>query len=266
MPEDDSASKWKKVIFIVVGILLLIVILITLFVGIEGLGQFFTWLIGIVLFLGILFALLYVFYLIFLKKYYKDIPANYRKKLQATAKMMKNEMLGTLWLSGDYKHNRIELGKYAYLRMMLPKATRKTIKDAKTGKLITESEEEVTEEIPIDCFMVIKKGVFDKLFGSPIFVLVKPEDHNQSSIFGDTILNGFNLIPLDSQFHTLNHRNLDVDLHRGMAGNYMKMLVYELFSDLDRLVRMSINLDQQHRKEKEKGLEFQVPQMPQLEK
>ena len=266
MAQDDRSSMWKKVILIGVVVFALIIILITLFVGIDGLGQFFYWLIGIILFLGIVFLVMYIAYILFWKKYYADIPANYRKKLQATAKMMKNQMLGTLWLSGDYKHNRIELGKYAYLRMMLPKATRKTIKDAKTGKMITESEEEITEEIPIDCFMVLRKGIFEKLFGSPIFVLCKPSDHNQSSIFGDTILNGFNLIPLDSQFHTLNHRNLDVDLHRGMAGNYMKMLVYELFSDLDRLVRMSINLDQEHRKEKEKGLEFQVPQMPQVER
>jgi len=97
-----------------------------------------------------------------------------------------------------------------------------------------------------------------KTFSNPIFILVKPSDHNQSSIFNDVTINGFNLVPLDSQFFTIDKRNLDVDIIKGMATNYIREVVYEIFRDLDRLVKQSINLDQSHIKEKEKGLEFDI--------
>jgi len=261
-------DKWKKIIFITIGVFALIIILITLFIGVSGLRQFFLWFIGFILFLGILFGLAYAFWLIFLKKSYRDIPASYRKKLLRTAKMMKNEMLGDLYLSGDSKHNRIKIGKYYHMRMTLPKQTREVIIDPKTAGVVTAADtntkKEVTMPVPIDAFFIIKKGVMDRLFGEPLVVLVKPEDHDYSSIFNDVTLKGFNLVPLDSQFHTINSRDLDVDIIRGVATNYIREVVYEIFRDLDRLVKQAINLDQSFQKEKQRGLEFEIPQMPQI--
>jgi len=264
---EDRGGKWGKIIFIILGILVVIIVLITLFVGLRGLKQFFVWLIGIILVLAIIFGLLYVFWLIFIQKSYKDIPATYKKKLMQTAKMMKNEMLGDLYLSGDEKHNRVKLGKFRYLRITLPNQKKETKKILPTEDnpmpLGKEEVIETTEQVKVDCFLIIKKGMMETLFGNPIFLLVKPEDHNYSSIFNDVTINGFNLVPLDSQFYTIDTRNLDISLLRGMSMNYIKETVYEIFKDLDRLVKQSINLDQQFQKEKQKGLEFEIPQISQ---
>lgn len=263
MPEDSS-GRWKKVVIIVVVILTILIFLITFLVGIKGLGSFFMWLLGAILVVSIIGLVVYLVWLIFIAKTYKDIPATYRKKLTATAKLMKNKMLGDLWLSGDYKHNRVKLGKFAYLRITLPKAV-KEVKLDEDGKPIQGAEnkvvqEEFTKPVPVDCFVVIKKGIMDRLFGQPLFILVKPQDHNHSSIFADVTLNGFNLVPLDSQFFTLNHRNLDIDITRGMATNYIREVVYEIFRDLDKLVKQAMNLDQEHQKMKEKMYEFPAQQ------
>lgn len=264
---EDKSGKWKKVIFIILAVLVLIILLITLFVGISSLGKFFTWLIGFVLFLLIIFGGLYVFWIIFIAKTYKDIPATYRKKLIQTAKMMKNDMLGDLYLSGDSKHNRIKLGKYAYMRITLPKQVVE-IEKVKTGDPFNpeqEVEKSFTESVPIDCFVILKNGLIEWLFGNPMFLLVKPEDHNHSSIFQDVTIFGFNVVPIDSQFHTIDKRNLDVDIIKGMATNYIREVVYTIFADLDKLVKQAMNLDHQFQKEKQKGLEFEIPQMPRLE-
>lgn len=262
---EDKGGKWTKIILIIISILFVVVILITLFIGLSGLKQFFTWLIGIILFLCIIFGLLYVFWLIFIQKSYKDIPATYKKKLMRTAKMMKSEMLGDLYLSGDHKHNRIKLGKFRYLRITLPKQNveEEEIKPTKDNPNPIEKKRiiETTKGVKVDCFLIIKKGIMETLFGNPIFVLVKPQDHNYSSIFNDVTINGFNLVPLDSQFYTIDKRNLDTDIIKGMATNYIREVVYEIFRDLDKLVKQAMNLDQEFQKEKAKGLEFEIPKL-----
>ena len=267
MPTDvETGGKWKKVIFIILLMVFVIGVLITVIVGVKGLEGFFKWLIGIVLVLSILFGLLYLAYTIFIKKNFKDIPATYKKKLIHTAKMMKNEMLGDLYLSGDSKHNRIKLGKYAYMRLTLPKQTVEVQKQDSDDPFrpVEDKETEFTESVPVDCFVILKTGFFAKLFGDPIFVFVRPEDHNHTSIFNDVTIYGFNLVPLDSQFYTIDKRNLDVDIIKGVATSYIRETVYEIFKDLDRLVKQAMNLDQQFQKEKQKGLEFEIPQMPQI--
>jgi len=206
------------------------------------------------LIISILFGIGYVIYLLFIKKSYKDIPYQFKKKLQEVTKVMKNDMLGNLYLSGDTKHNRISLGKFYYLRMNLPKILNAEGKDS--------SDRELTSEIvPVDCFIVDQKGVFNKMFSDPIFVLCKPEDHDYSSIFNDVTINGFNLMPLDSQFFTIDKRNLDLDMVKGLALNYIRECVYDIFTDLDRLVQQAMNLDQQFQKDKERSREFEIPQM-----
>ena len=265
---EERGNRWGKIIVIIIIILVVIIILITLFVGLKGLKQFFIWFIAIILVLSIIFGIMYVFYLIFIKKSFKDIPATYKKKLMQTAKMMKNDMLGDLYLSGDEKHNRIKLGKFRYLRITLPKQSIniEEIKPTKENPLPIEKEKiiEETKPVMVDCFLIIKKGIMDMLFGNPIFVLVKPKDHNYSSMFNDVTINGFNLVPLDSQFYTIDKRNLDVDIIKGMATNYIREVVYEIFRDLDKLVKQAMNLDQQFQKDKQKNLEFEIPKIGNL--
>jgi hypothetical protein len=196
-------------------------------------------------------------WVLFFVKNFKDIPAVFRKKLHETVKIMDNKMLGDLWLSGDTKHNRINLGKYFYIRIKLPKLI---IKEGKTAKDSTST----TEEVPIDVFVIKKKGMMNKFFSDPVFILVRPEDHDYSAIFNDVTINGFNLVPLDSQFFTIDRRNLDMDVIKGLAMNYFREIVFDIFSSLDQIVKQAMNLDQQFQKDKEKAREFEIPQIPQI--
>lgn len=264
MATDEKASKWKKAIFIIIGILVLLMIMIGLMVGLNSLRKFFIGLLVAILIISILSLLIYGFWLIFIKKEYVNIPANYRKQLIQTAKLMKNEMLGNLYLTGDSKHNKIKLGKFAYLRMQLPKQSTEFIETKEKGEFgVFSKPKEVnsTTVVDIDCFIVFKDSIIEKLFGTPMFILTKPEDHDYSSIFSDVYLNGFNLLPISGEFYCLNNRNLDTDIIKGMNIMFQKEVVDEIFRSLDKLVKMSMNLDQEHQKAKEKNLQFDIPQI-----
>jgi len=248
------AEKWKTIVAIALIVFTILILLIGFLVGLKGLKQFFQFIVIGLLIISILFGIGYVIYLIFIKKEFKNIPAQFKKKLFSVTKVMDNELLGNLFLSGDTKHNRISLGSFFYLRINLP-------------KIITEKGEDninpqsQSEAIPIDCFIVKKRGFLNKLFSEPFFLLVKPEDHDYSSIFNDVTINGFNLVPLDTQFFTIDKRNLDLDMVKGMALNYIREAVYDIFTDLDRLVKQAMNLDQQFQKDKERSREFEIPSM-----
>lgn len=264
MAAEDRAGKWRKVLIIIVGVLVFLMLLIGFFAGLSNLKKFFTWLLVGMLIISILFSLAYVFWLIFIKKEYKDIPASYKKKLIQTAKLMKNDVLGNLYLSGDEKHNRLNLGKYTYLRMQLPKQTVQYIDKRERGdfgELTTPKQVVTATPVAIDCFVLLKKGLMERMFGEPVFILVRPDDHNYSSIFNDVTISGFNLVPLDSQFYTIDRRNLDTDIIKGMSIIYQKEVVDEIFKSLDRMVKMSIGLDQDFQKNKEKALQFDIPQI-----
>jgi len=209
----------------------------------------------------------YVVYLLFFAKTYKDIPYQFKKKLLSVTKVMSNEYLGNLFLSGDTKHNRISLGTYFYMRLNLPKIIHNREKETKDETDLTKSQDETdisnsnlkSQAIPIDCFIVNKAGFLSKFFGEPFFVLVRPSDHDYSSIFNDVTLKAFNLVPLDSQFFTIDRRNLDVDMAKGLNLNYIREAVFDVMRDLDRLVKQAMNLDQQFQKDKEKAREFEIP-------
>jgi hypothetical protein len=251
------SENWKKIVIGAVIVFALLLVLIGFFLGLQGLGQFFKFVLIGLLICSILFGIGYVIYILFIRKEFKDIPAQYRKKLHMTTKVMENDMLGDLYLSGDTKHNRIKMGKYFYLRIKLPKLYNVTADDGKTQ--ITK-----TEEMPIEVFIVNRKGWINRIFSDPIFILVRPEDHDYSAIFNDVTINGFNLVPLDSQFYTIDRRNLDMDVIKGLAMNYIREVVYDIFKELDRLVHQAMALDQQFQKDKEKAREFEIPQIPQI--
>jgi hypothetical protein len=248
------SEKWKKITIVAVIAIVILGVLIGLLVGLKGLKDFFKWLMVVLLGALLIGVIIYAVWRIFFAKEYKDIPAQYRKKLHAVTKVMKNDMLGDLYLSGDYKHNKINMGKYFYLRINLPKIVRKEGQD-RTDKNTQ------TEPVPVDCFVVQKRGFINRLFSDPFFILVKPQDHNYSAIFNDVTINGFNLVPLDSEFFTIDRRNLDLDMVQGLSMNYIREVVYEVFKDLDRMVKQAINLDQQFQKDKEKSREFEIPSM-----
>lgn len=249
------SENWKKISIIAVIVFALIAVLIGMFMGLRGLGSFFKFIMVVLLICSIIFGLIYVFWLLFIRREYKDIPAQFRKKLHSVTKVMDNEKLGELYISGDSKHNRIKLGKYFYLRINLPKIVTEEKKD-KTD------ENSRTHAVPIDCFIVEKTGFINKMFSDPFFVLVRPKDHDYSSIFNDVTINGFNLVPLDSQFFTIDRRNLDLDIVKGLELNYIREVVFDIFTDLDKLVKQAMNLDQQFQKDKEKAREFEIPQIP----
>lgn len=264
----DKGSKWRKIILIIVAILIIIGIIVTIFVGFSSLKKFITIVIVIIAVIGIIFLLVYVFWLLFIKVEFKDIPAQWRKKLEVAARMMKNDMLGKLYLSGDEKHNRVCLGKYLYLRVNMPKITKLPVIDKKGNPQLDEWERPITkdqtEDLPIDIFIVEQKGLFKKWFNDPIFILTFPNSHDFSSIVSDVVIKGFNLVPLDNYFYTIDRHNLDLDMTKAIATNYMKEAVFEQLRDLDKLIKGAINLDSKFYKDKERTSEFEIPQVEQF--
>jgi hypothetical protein len=264
----DRGSKYRKIALILIGVVILIGIIVALFVGLSSLKKFLTIVMVIIGACGIIFLLAYVFWLLFIKVEFKDIPAQWRKKLEVAAKMMQNDMLGKLYLSGDEKHNRICLGKYLYLRVNMPKITKLPVIDKKGNPQLDDWErpitKEETEDLPIDIFIVEQKGFFKKLFNDPIFILTFPKSHDFSSIVNDVIIKGFNLVPLDNYFYTIDKHNLDLDMTKAIATNYMKEAVFEQLRDLDKLIKGAINLDSRFYKEKEKSSEFEIPQLEKM--
>ena len=248
------AENWKKIVIGAVIVFSVIILLIGFLVGLKGLKQFFQFIAIGMLIISILFGVGYVIYLLFIKKDYKDIPYQFKKKLLSVTKVMTNDLLGNLYLSGDTKHNRIRLGRYFYLRLNLPKIVVEESEGSTKEKVKSEA-------VPVDCFVVNKEGFLNKIFSEPFFVLVKPQDHDYSSIFNDVTIKGFNLVPLDSQFFTIDRRNLDLDMVKGLSLSYIKECVYDLMRDLDRLVKQAMNLDQQFQKDKERSREFEIPQL-----
>lgn len=257
------SENWKKITIIAVVVFGIILVLIGLMVGMQGLFSFFKFIIISLLILTLIGGVVYVVYLLFFATTYKDIPAQYKRKLYSVTKVMKNEMLGDLYLSGDSKHNRIKLGKYFYMRLNLPKIVPAEGED-KMGK------KSKSEVMPIDLFIVQRSGFLNKLFSNPFFILVRPQDHDHtggktgSAIFNNVTISGFNLVPIDSEFFTIDRRQLDLDLISALELNYIKETVFEIFKDLDRLVKQSINLDQRFQKEKEKAREMEIPQISQM--
>lgn len=253
------AENWKKITIIGIIVVSILMVLVGLLVGLESLISFFKFIVIALLIISAFGAAFYIVYLLFFAPNYKDIPAQYKKKLGSVTKVMKNDMLGDLYLSGDSKHNRILLGKYFYLRLNLPKI-KKENPDSDT----------ITEPIPIDCFIVQKKGFFTKLFNEPFFILVRPDDHDYdnsglgSAIFHNVTIKGFNLTPLDSQFWTIDRRMLDQDIIKGVALNYIREVVYDIFRDLDKLVKQAMALDHRFQKDKERSREMDLPQIGDL--
>jgi hypothetical protein len=261
----DKGTKWKKVVLIVVGIVIVIAIIIGIFVGFASVKKFFLYLFVALLVISVIFLLIYLFWMLFIKVEFKDIPAQTRKKLEIASKLAENEMLGKLFLSGDTKHNRLNYGKYFYLRINLPKINKEDIVDSKGKQKMDDLGnpmfKETTEILPIDMFIVQRKGFFSRLFNDPLFILCHPEDHDFSSIFNDVVIRGFNIVPLDNYFYTIDSRSLDTTMLRALSVIYQKEAVFEQFRDLDKLVKGAINLDSRFYKEKEKSSEFELPQL-----
>lgn len=251
------AENWKKITIIGTIVFAIIIVLIGLMVGMRGVLSFFKFIIISLLILALIGGIFYVVYLLFFAVTYKDIPAQYKKKLHSVTKVMRNDMLGKLYLSGDTKHNRINLGKYFYMRLNLPKIITKSGEDKASPK-------STSEVLPIDMFIVQKEGLLNKMFSTPFFILVRPDDHDFSAIFNDVTIKGFNLVPIDSEFFTIDRRNLDLDMIKGLELNYIREVVFEIFKDLDRLVKQSINLDQRFQKDKERAREMEIPQIQQF--
>jgi hypothetical protein len=252
----------------VVVIIVLLAIIIGIFVGFQSLKKFLLYLFIAIFIIGIIFLLVYLFWLLFIKQEFKDIPAQWRKKLEIASKLAPNQMLGKLYLSGDEKHNRLCYGNYLYLRVYMPKIIKQPDIDKKGKQKMDEWDrpimKESTEDLPIDVFIVLQRGFFKKLFNDPVFVLCYPSDHDFSTIFNDVVIKGFNIVPLDNYFYTIDKHNLDVDLTKALATNYYKEAVFEQFRDLDKMIKGAINLDSRFQKEKDKSSEFEIPQIEKM--
>lgn len=118
----------------------------------------------------------------------------------------------------------------------------------------------------IDGITYCSRPVYDVEI-QPIYIYNSNYNHLyflSNGIWTHNCLKGFNLVPLDNYFYTIDRHNLDIDLHKAIEMNYIKEAVVEQLRDLDKLVKGAINLDSKFFKDKERATEFELPALDKM--
>ena len=196
--------------------------------------------------LGILFGVAYLFWYIFLKKHRYDITyVNKQKLVQAGKLLGKINPMGSLYLSGDTGHSRIQVGKIiGYCRIQVLTRTNKYDKNQKIMMIKDENgkqkpDYEIGKEEQ-DVF-TIKKGM-----GEPMVVRVSPKVHDE--LIGDVTLKWFSLYQ-HSEYWFLNSDYLDVrKIDFAILKEAERGIMFENLRDMKEVVDRAIGLDARHKK------------------
>lgn len=244
----ENKEKSTKVIIIIAGIIFAIFILTAVLMGFRGFLKIISTGMIILFAGGIVFASVYLFWYLFLKKHKFDVTYVNKQKLIEAGKLIgKSNLMGNLTLSGDSKHSMITLGKIiGYCRIQVLTRTNKL--DSK-GEIIFRTKDDGTKEPEYilgkeeqDIF-IVKKGVF----AEPMVVRVSPEDHDD--LVGDVVLKGFSLIP-HSEYWFLNSDHLDVrKIDFAILKEAQRGIMFEMLRDQKEVVDRAVGLDARHKKD-----------------
>jgi len=258
-----SENKNKKpMVFIILGIIFIIITVITILVfGVTGIFK----IIGTILVIGIvcalIFALVYLFWYLFLKKHRFDVTYVNKQKLIEAGKLNHQKgVLNDLYLSGDDGHQRIKFGKIiGYCRIQILSKT--YVKDKK-GEPKTEEikgEKHFISKIgkeEQDVFVISQGGLLS-FFSEPMVIRVSPE--SCSDLVGDVTLKGYSLIPM-SEYWFLNSDHLDVrKIDYAILKEAQRGIMFENLRDMKEIVDRAVGLDSNHKKDIEKKDMFDMP-------
>jgi len=209
----------------------------------------------ILLVLGTLFLLAYLFWYLFIKKSKFDVNYVNKTKIMDACTRLKRPILKDLYVSGDKGWTRSKVGKIKGIcRISVP--TRNYIYDdiidEKTGTITkklrtTQNErgEQIAEydigSVEQDCFRV-KGGLFEE----DIVIRTNPEDHSQ--LIGDVNLFGYSLIPI-SEYWFLNNDHLDVrKLDYAILKEAERTVAFVTMTDMKEIVDKATGVDARHKK------------------
>lgn len=259
---SDKGKKTK--IVIIVGIIFLLIIIIVIFVfGVRGIFKIIGTIGVVCLFLGLIFAIAWLFWAVFLKKYRYDVTyVNKHKLIQAGKMSRQGSLMGNLYLSGDKTHSRVNIGKIVgYCRIQVLTRTNKYNKENKmimiTNKEgIEEPDFEIGKEEQ-DVFIIGKSGLIG-MFSDPYVIRVSPSDHDE--LIGDVTLKGFSLLP-QSEYFFLNSDYLDVrKIDFAILKEAERGIMFESLRDMKSIVDKAVGLDALHKKEIEKKNLVEIPE------
>ena len=257
----DKGKKTK--IAIIIGIIFLLIIIIVIFVfGVRGIFKVIGTIGVVILFLGLIFSIAWLFWAVFLKKYRYDVTyVNKHKLIQAGKMSRQGSLMGNLYLSGDKTHSRVNIGKIiGYCRMQV---LTRTNKYDKNNQQIMELDKDKVPKPAYDIgkeeqdvFIVGKSGLLS-IFSDPLVIRVSPKDHDE--LIGDVTLNGFSLLP-QSEYFFLNSDYLDVrKIDFAILKEAERGIMFESLRDMKSIVDKAVGLDAVHKKDIEKKNLVELP-------
>ena len=263
----DGTKKAIWGISIAVIVFFLIVIA-GIFMGFEGIGKILLFVLGGVIFLGLIGVVIYVIYYLFFKKHKFDATYMNKKNLISAGRISKPNNINDLYLSGDKGHSRVRVGKIiGYCRIQTVRKL--TEYDEKTGqpKVIRSQadpniayEQTTIEKEEEDIFVVQTNGWLMSLFSEPIVIRVRTDAHDD--LVGDVTLWGFSLLPI-SEYYYLNDEYIDVQkIDTSILLESKRTIAFEMLKDFKEITDKAIGLDSSHKKNIENKQLYEIPNMP----
>lgn len=273
----DTYKGFKtKAILIILGLLVGIAIFVYFVYGFSSITKFFTVLLEIIMFMILLGAFLYAFYILFIKKNKFDVNYVNKKKLIEAGKKIKRPFMNNLYVSGDNKHSRGLIGKitgYVRIQTLVRNYQYEETKDEETGRIIKKQITEKNdrgEEIPVyildkveqDVFIIQTGGKISSFFEDEMVIRVDPTDHDD--LVGDVTLYGFSIIPI-SEYWFLNTDHLDVrKIDHAILQEAERTISFKVLSDIHEHVNRATGIDSDHRKAIESKSLVDIPETQRL--
>ena len=249
-------------ILIIIVIVAFLLILGTVFFGIRSVGRIIIFIVGLLLVLSIIGIVFWAVWYLFIKKQKFDATYQNKKRLISAGRISKPESVNDIYLSGDRGHSRVRIGKIVgYCRI---KVMKKIIDyDQETGepqyKIVDgkKYEKHTLVEEEQDVFIVERGGLISKLFGEPMVIRVRPDEHDQ--LVGDVSLNGFSLTPI-SEYYYLHQDYLDVrKTDYSILKEGERTISHEMMKDFKEITDKAIGLDSDHKKQIENKNLYEIP-------
>lgn len=272
MAEEKNTNKnYGKIAIIITILILIITIAVVIFVfGVRGIIKIILTIIQILVILSLLFAMLYLFYHLFLKKQKYDVNYVNKKKLIEAGTRQHRPDMKDLYISGDKAHSRVCLGKITgYVRIQTLSRnylfTERNNPDGTTTKEYIMDTDDKGNQKPRytldkqeqDVFIVKPKGMAG-WFADQMVIRVNPEDHDE--LVGDITLYGFSLIPI-SEYWFLNNDYLDVrKIDYAILKEAERTIAFVTLSDVKELIDEAVGIDAKHKKGIESKSLVEIPE------
>jgi hypothetical protein len=264
----------NKTFLIIAGIIIAIGLVIRFIFGVRNILQIILFLTEAIVLISILFAIGYLFYILFIKKQKFDPTYVHKQKLIDAGKKCNLENLKELYLSGDKGHSRVHIGKIiGYCRIQVLKkiyqyeeATDPQGKNYQRIKTITDERAQIIPQYDIekeeqDVIIVRAKG-FLSIFTEPMVIRMSPFDHDE--LIGDITLYGYSLIPI-SEYWYLNTDHLDIKkTDFAILRECERTSYFEGLKDMHEIVTKAIGLDSRHKKDVESKSLVELPEMQKM--